>query len=198
MHILTAGHYTYISDNRYEAIYEEHTDTWVLLIRSVQLRDSGLFECQLSSLPVISYFVHLTVLEPSVEILGDDDLYVQSGSSLNLTCVIENLPSDSDVIRWIHEDRVLSYKSVMGGSGVSIWTSKGDLSTSSLIIHRLGTTDGGTYACVPGDLQAATINVHVLKGKKYTLNGQLYRFLIKFLVKFYFFAEIHYLKMQKH
>ena len=99
MHILTAGHYTYISDNRYEARYEENTDTWVLLIRSVQVRDSGLFECQLSSMPVISYFVQLTVLESTVEILGDDDLYVQSGSSHNLTCIIANLPSDSDVIR---------------------------------------------------------------------------------------------------
>ena len=61
---------------------------------------------------------------------------------------------------------MLSYKSVMGGSGVSIWTSKGEISSSSLIIHRLGKTDGGTYACVPGDLQAATINVHVIKGKQ--------------------------------
>ena len=54
----------------------------------------------------------------------------------------------------------------MGGSGVSIWTSKGEISSSSLIIHRLGTTDGGTYACVPGHLQAATITVHVIKGKQ--------------------------------
>ena len=174
MHILTAGHYTYISDNRYEAIYKENTDTWVLMIKSVQLRDSGLFECQLSSLPVISYFVQLNVLEPTVEILGDDDLYVQSGSSLNLTCIIENLPSDSDVIRWIHEDRVLSYKSVMGGSGVSIWTEKGDISVSSLIIHKLGTTDGGTYTCLPGDLQAATINVHVLKGKCFFISDNCF------------------------
>ena len=166
MHILTAGHYTYTSDNRYEARYEENTDTWVLLIHSVQLRDGGLFECQLSSMPVISYFVQLTVLEPTVEILGDDDLYVQSGSSLNLTCIIANLPSDSEVIRWVHQDQVLTYKSVMGGSGVSIFTAKGEISSSSLIIHQLGTTDGGTYACVPGDLQAATVQVHVLKGNQ--------------------------------
>ena len=166
MHILTAGHYTYTSDNRYEARYEENTDTWVLLIHSVMLRDAGLFECQLSSMPVISYFVQLTVLEPTVEILGDDDLYVQSGSSLNLTCIIANLPSDSEVIRWVHQDQVLTYKSVMGGSGVSIFTAKGEISSSSLIIHRLGKTDGGTYACVPGDLQAATVQVHVLKGNQ--------------------------------
>ena len=164
--LFTPPYYTYISDNRYEARYEENTDTWVLMIRSVQLRDGGLFECQLSSMPVISYFVQLTVLEPTVEILGDADLYVQSGSSLNLTCIIANLPSDSDVIRWVHQDRVLDYKSVMGGSGVSIWTSKGEISSSSLINHHLRSTDGGAYAGVPGHLQAANINVHGFKGQQ--------------------------------
>ena len=164
MHILTAGQYTYVSDNRYEAVYERNTDTWVLRIRSVQTRDSGIYECQLSSLPVISYFVRLNVLEPTVEIVGDDDLYVQSGSSLNLTCIIANLPSDRDVIKWFHGDRVLSYRSVMGSSGISIWTEKGEFSRSSLIIHRLDPLDGGQYTCLPGKLQAATINVHVLKG----------------------------------
>ena len=186
MHILTAGTYTYISDNRYEAIYQENKDTWVLRIHSVQLRDSGLFECQLSSVPVISYFVQLTVLEPTVEILGDSELYVQSGSSLNLTCIISNLPSDSEVIRWLHGHQVLDYRSLdghqaldyrslhghqvldhrsmMSQSPVSIFTEKGELSSSYLIIHRLGITDGGQYSCVLGDTLADTIIIHVLKG----------------------------------
>ena len=164
MHILTAGTYTYISDNRYEALYQENRDTWVLRIHSVQLRDSGLFECQLSSVPVISYFVQLTVLEPTVEILGDSDLYVQSGSSLNLSCIISNLPSDREVIRWLHGDQILDYRSVMEQSPVSIFTEKGELSSSYLIIHRLGITDGGTYSCVLGDTLADNISIHVLEG----------------------------------
>ena len=167
MHILTAGTYTYISDNRYEAIYQENKDTWVLRIHSVQLRDSGLFECQLSSVPVISYFVQLTVLEPTVEILGDSELYVQSGSSLNLTCIISNLPSDSEVIRWLHGHQVVDYRSLMSQSPVSIFTEKGELSSSYLIIHRLGITDGGQYSCVLGDTLADTIIIHVLNGKYY-------------------------------
>ena len=36
-----------------------------------------IFLFQLSSVPVISYPVRLEVLELGVEILGDDDLYVQ-------------------------------------------------------------------------------------------------------------------------
>ena len=87
MHILTHGADTYTSDSRYQARHDKSSDTWELVITDVQMSDRGVFECQLSSMPVISWAVQLTVVNIWVDILGDDLLYVQTDSSLVLTCM---------------------------------------------------------------------------------------------------------------
>merc|ERR1719384_2113481 len=46
LHILTVGRYTYTADNRYQSIYNPTTDEWILQIKYLQSRDSGMYECQ--------------------------------------------------------------------------------------------------------------------------------------------------------
>ncbi|KAF4532270.1 hypothetical protein B566_EDAN007242 [Ephemera danica] len=63
IHLLTVGRYTYTSDQRFEAIHSPHTEDWSLRIRYPQRKDSGIYECQISTTPPIGHFVYLTVVE---------------------------------------------------------------------------------------------------------------------------------------
>ncbi|GFR20722.1 IGv domain-containing protein [Trichonephila clavata] len=54
---------TYTSDERFEALHIQKSNDWTLQIKYTQLRDSGTYECQVSSDPKISFFVNLTIVE---------------------------------------------------------------------------------------------------------------------------------------
>ncbi|KAL1402617.1 hypothetical protein pipiens_019693, partial [Culex pipiens pipiens] len=62
IHILTVGSYTYTSDQRFQATHHKNTDDWTLQIKWAQKRDAGIYECQISTQPVRSYFVTLSVV----------------------------------------------------------------------------------------------------------------------------------------
>lgn len=62
IHILTVGSYTYTSDQRFQANHHIETDDWTLQIKWAQKRDAGIYECQISTQPVRSYFVTLNVV----------------------------------------------------------------------------------------------------------------------------------------
>ena len=62
IHILTVGSYTYTSDQRFQAIHRKNSDEWTLQIKWAQKRDGGMYECQISTQPVKSFFVNLSVV----------------------------------------------------------------------------------------------------------------------------------------
>ncbi|CAB0036194.1 unnamed protein product [Trichogramma brassicae] len=62
IHLLTIGRYTYTNDQRFRAIHHVHSDDWVLQIKYPQHRDSGIYECQVSTTPHTSHFIHLNVV----------------------------------------------------------------------------------------------------------------------------------------
>uniref|UniRef100_A0A182TZU4 Ig-like domain-containing protein n=1 Tax=Anopheles melas TaxID=34690 RepID=A0A182TZU4_9DIPT len=62
IHILTVGSYTYTSDQRFQATHHKDVDDWTLQIKWAQKRDAGIYECQISTQPVRSYFVTLSVV----------------------------------------------------------------------------------------------------------------------------------------
>lgn len=62
VHLLAVGRYTYTNDQRFRVIHRALEDDWVLLIKFPQHRDSGIYECQVSTTPHMSHFVHLEVV----------------------------------------------------------------------------------------------------------------------------------------
>ncbi|KAK8725458.1 hypothetical protein OTU49_010869, partial [Cherax quadricarinatus] len=92
LHILTVGRYTYTTDQRYEVIHSPGSQDWILKISYAQVRDSGNYECQVSTKPVKSYIVRLNVFAPQAEIVGAPDMHVDKGSTINLTCVVTHGP----------------------------------------------------------------------------------------------------------
>ncbi|XP_055644563.1 zwei Ig domain protein zig-8-like isoform X2 [Toxorhynchites rutilus septentrionalis] len=163
IHLLTVGRYTYTSDQRFRAIHHPHTEDWSLQIKYPQHRDSGIYECQISTTPHMSHFVHLNVIEPSTEIIGAPDLYIESGSTINLTCVVKDSPEPPAYIFWNHNNVIISYDSPRGG--VSVITEKGDTTTSFLLIQNARPSDSGQYTCNPSNAKSKSVTVHVLNGE---------------------------------
>ncbi|KOX71157.1 Kin of IRRE-like protein 1 [Melipona quadrifasciata] len=167
IHILTAGAYTYTSDQRFQALHRQNTgqssewSEWTLCIKWAQERDQGLYECQISTIPVKSHQFRLNVVVPTATILGGPELYVGAGSTINLTCAIHFSSEPPAYIFWYYNENVLSYDSPRGG--VSVITEKGgDVTTSWLLIQTAQPSDSGEYSCKPSNANTASIKVHVL------------------------------------
>ncbi|CAD7092681.1 unnamed protein product [Hermetia illucens] len=163
IHLLTVGRYTYTSDQRFRAIHHPQTEDWILQIKYPQHRDSGVYECQVSTTPHMSHFVHLNVIEPTTEIIGAPDLYIEAGSTINLTCVILNSPEPPAYIFWNHNNAIINYDSPRGG--VSVVTIKGETTTSFLLIKNARPSDSGQYQCNPSNARSKSVSVHVLNGE---------------------------------
>ncbi|XP_053691339.1 zwei Ig domain protein zig-8-like [Sabethes cyaneus] len=163
IHLLTVGRYTYTSDQRFRAIHHPHSEDWSLQIKYPQHRDSGIYECQISTTPHMSHNIHLNVIEPSTEIIGAPDLYIESGSTINLTCVVKDSPEPPAYIFWNHNEVIISYDSTRGG--VSVVTEKGDTTTSFLLITGANPADSGQYTCNPSNAKSRSVTVHVLNGE---------------------------------
>ncbi|XP_014212460.1 uncharacterized protein LOC106642229 [Copidosoma floridanum] len=101
--------------------------------------------------------------EPVTEILGTPDLFIDVGSTINLTCIIQHSPEPPAYIFWNHNDTIISYDSSRGG--VSVVTEKSDRTTSFLLVQLAQKSDSGRYTCNPSNAQPKSINVHVLNGE---------------------------------
>ncbi|XP_047488132.1 uncharacterized protein LOC125038636 [Penaeus chinensis] len=163
LRILTVGGYTYTTDLRFEAFHQPHSTEWTLRIKSVQLRDQGGYECQIATKPIRTYHVFLKVEEPSVEVVGAPDIYVNRASMINLTCVVYHAPYPPEDIIWYHGNQTISYTSPRGG--VSVVEERGETTTSILLLQKARASDSGTFICQPENMDAAQVTLHVLDGE---------------------------------
>ncbi|PRD23031.1 UNVERIFIED_CONTAM: hypothetical protein NCL1_47510 [Trichonephila clavipes] len=91
------------------------------------------------------------------------NLYIQSGSTINLTCIITESTSPPVFVFWYHDDRMINYDSSRGG--IKVTTENGPTTVSRLRIQNARPTDSGNYSCQPSYADPANITVHVLNGK---------------------------------
>ncbi|XP_034098997.1 protein CEPU-1 [Drosophila nasuta] len=162
LHLLTVAESTYTSDQRFTSIYNKQTGDWSLQIKFPQLRDSGVYECQVSTTPPVGYTMIFSVVEPITSIPGGPELYIDLGSTVNLTCIVKHLPDPPLMVHWTHNNQEINYDSPRGG--VSVITEKGDITTSYLLIQRAQISDSGRYSCMPSNANAKSVNVHILNG----------------------------------
>ncbi|XP_065223730.1 zwei Ig domain protein zig-8-like isoform X2 [Planococcus citri] len=160
IHLLTVGRYTYTSDQRFEAIHMPHSDEWSLRIKYPQKKDSGIYECQISTTPPIGYPIYLSIEEAVTEILRGPDLFIDVGSTINLTCLIEYTPEPPPTITWRHGQEEINFDSPRGG--ISLVTVKGATTTSRLLIQNAKPEDSGEYSCIPSNSKSSTVRVHIL------------------------------------
>ncbi|XP_059091252.1 zwei Ig domain protein zig-8-like isoform X1 [Tigriopus californicus] len=188
LNIISSGRYTYTSDQRFQALHEEdytHLDRdetlehWILQIRNAQMEDEGRYECQISTQPITSYHFYLKVVAPATPIrvlgsvpvatiLGKPEMFVDVGSTINITCIVQHTPGPPSIVQWQHNGHPIDYTSTRGG--VSVLTNKAATTVSSLIIQQARTEDGGTYTCRAGDLVTpSNVKVHVIHGELWDL-----------------------------
>ncbi|KAL7630978.1 UNVERIFIED_CONTAM: hypothetical protein RMT77_018736 [Armadillidium vulgare] len=164
-HVLTSGVLTYAKDERFSIAHREGPDDWTLSIKYLQARDNGTYECQISTgTGIISHFVNLHVIVPEAFILGNSEYHVQTGSAINLYCIVEQSPIPPQYIFWKHNDRLLNYESRRGG--VSIQMEHGAKTASRLIITGATTVDSGNYTCGAPNTEPAHVHVFVSQGDK--------------------------------
>ncbi|XP_043277589.1 zwei Ig domain protein zig-8-like isoform X2 [Venturia canescens] len=160
IHLLTVGRYTYTSDQRFEAMHAPLAEEWTLRIRYPQRKDSGLYECQISTTPPIGHMVYLTIVEPITEIVGGSDLFINKGSTINITCLVKHAPEPPTTITWSHDRQAINFDSPRGG--ISLVTEKGRVTSSRLLIQKAIQTDSGQYTCSPSNASASSVRVHIL------------------------------------
>ncbi|XP_026493433.2 protein CEPU-1-like isoform X1 [Vanessa tameamea] len=166
LHILTVGVHTYSSDARFAALHTDGSDEWTLRVAHAQPRDSGAYECQVSTEPKISLSFWLTVVVSKAEILSGPELFVRAGSDINLTCVARHAPdppsSVNSFIYWYRGANVVNYAQ---RGGISVETEQ-RTRTSRLLIARASPRDSGNYTCAPSSSDSASVVVHVLNGER--------------------------------
>ncbi|CRK99609.1 CLUMA_CG012921, isoform A [Clunio marinus] len=161
LHILTVGILTYTNDQRYQSLHADGSDEWTLRITSPQPRDSGIYECQVSTEPKISLAFRLSVIVSRAEILGNSEVFIKSGNDINLTCVAYEAPSPPLYIYWYKSGSVINYSQ---RGGISVLTER-QTKTSKLVIARAMSSDSGNYTCTPSNSDPASVMVHVINGE---------------------------------
>ncbi|XP_055920907.1 SPEG neighbor protein-like [Eupeodes corollae] len=163
INLLTVGKYTYSSDERFVPLQNDETGDWTLQIKYAVPKDSGAYECQVSTTPPIGLVIFLSVVEPKTTIIGGPDIYINTGSTVNLTCIILQSPFPPQQIQWMHNNKKINYDSPRGG--VSVITEKGETTTSYLLVQRAKPGDSGKYSCIPSNANTYSVNVHILNGE---------------------------------
>ncbi|XP_066940295.1 zwei Ig domain protein zig-8-like [Macrobrachium rosenbergii] len=176
LHVLTVGSFTFTNDERFSAHRDPSSGDWVLVLRHPQPSDSGYYECSISTKPVTAVSVKLEVVVPSAELLGDGSVYLDKGSTLNLTCVVHFSPTPPEFILWYHRDKLVNYGR-RGGRVIQVVTEhRGELTRSSLLVYNATLLDSGRYSCKPANAKKVSVVVHVLQSEtpeamKTTSNG---------------------------
>ncbi|XP_037797445.1 hemicentin-1-like [Penaeus monodon] len=165
LHVLTVGSFTFTNDERFSAHRDPTSGDWVLVLRHPLPLDSGFYECSISTKPVTAITVKLNVVVPSAELVGEGDVYLDQGSTLNLTCVVHFSPTPPEFILWYHRDKLVNYGNKR--RAISVETEHhGETTRSSLLVHNATRRDSGKYSCKPSNADKVSILVHVLRSEK--------------------------------
>uniref|UniRef100_A0A1I8M5X0 Ig-like domain-containing protein n=1 Tax=Musca domestica TaxID=7370 RepID=A0A1I8M5X0_MUSDO len=144
-------------------MHSPHAEDWTLRIRYAQRKDSGIYECQISTTPPIGHSVYLNIVEPVTEIIGGPELHINKGSTINLTCIVKFAPEPPPTVTWSHNRQVINFDSPRGG--ISLVTEKGVLTTSRLLVQKAIQQDSGLYTCTPSNANPTSVRVHIVDGE---------------------------------
>ncbi|XP_026481773.1 uncharacterized protein LOC113388624 [Ctenocephalides felis] len=159
--LLTVGTATYSSDERFFVEHVRHLGNWPLQIKSAKLEDAGTYECQISTHPPASIFIHLKVVEAVAQITGAPDLHIREGSTLRLVCSIKGATEAPLYVFWYHASRMVNYDGARG------FIVTGERGASVLTVPEANkTVHSGNFTCAPSNARQASITVHVLNGEK--------------------------------
>ncbi|XP_061174323.1 hemicentin-1-like [Saccostrea echinata] len=164
---LTVGLFTYYGDPRFQTHHVIHKSQWNLHIRNVSMRDSGGYECQVSTRTRDirrAFFLSVREQTSSIHITGDT--YVNKNEKLVLFC---NASSDSyppDELDWFMNGLKILTDPEEGIKITNSVSLKRRTIWSKLVIEHAHMNHGGTYICRTSDKLVTNIKVNVLSDDK--------------------------------
>jgi len=163
-HIMSNGEQIFTSDDRVSVKHHVSQSDWVLQIKYVQQRDSGLYECQVNVVDgsMMSRKVQLEVVTPEAIILGKEEYHIQKGSLISLICILENTLVPPEYVFWFQNERMINFDN---DRDVTVQTTTGRKTSSKLNIQRAKLEHSGNYTCQPSSGTPASIQVFVLGDK---------------------------------
>ncbi|CAK9304547.1 unnamed protein product [Gordionus sp. m RMFG-2023] len=131
--VLTSGGTRVTQDTRI-TIRSETNQQYTLEVRDINDEDSGVYQCQISTDPLIYKDVELTVLYPPKIVYTPSDIYSQEGSTVKLSCNATGSPKPK--IYWMRLDNDIL---PMGGLKYLGY---------EMILNNMQRSDRGAYICV--------------------------------------------------
>lgn len=167
--LLTVGNGTYSNDNRL-AIAWRYPGNWTLQISSLELHDTGCYQCQVNTHPPIGLFVYLHIRGPAVAIVDEGNISIseavfKNGALIRLVCQVRQADRDNFSLHWKMGSTILNHDTQRGG--VSVKTErKGRDAVSWLLMARANSRDSGIYSCSVDNRSEAIVSVHVIQGEQ--------------------------------
>ncbi|XP_060648951.1 mucin-5AC isoform X2 [Drosophila nasuta] len=153
-HILTVDQTTFIADQRFQSVFSPNPERWSLQIKYVQLKDEGTYECQVSTEPKASAIVHLRIVEPKTELIGESTRHVKAGSQVKLRCIISQALEPPLFINWFYNQKQIYLHNRRG------WRTeieRIDLPTEAPTTSTAATTSTSTTATTTSTTTATSI-----------------------------------------
>lgn len=182
--VLGLNNLTNAKDKRLTAIHNEK-EVFVFRIQHTKLKDSGKYECQVAQDPDARHaaksqgkkeskrgsrpsqplfrVITLQVVEPSTQILGDADIFVDEGSTLNVTCVVSTRNKAPDFIFWTNQGKIVLFEGSEGSERSVLLRDASGRFLSRLVIANMTEKQAGVYTCQPASAPQVNVSVHVLK-----------------------------------
>ncbi|KAH8359518.1 hypothetical protein KR093_007352, partial [Drosophila rubida] len=171
-HIISVDETTFIADERFQSIYQEdHDYTWSLQIKYVEPSDAGWYECQMATEPKLSAKVHLEVITPKTELIGDQSRFVKAGSKVALHCIVRGTLDPPKYIIWFRGQKKISESDERTGWYTQLdrnifgTVADNQNTIGSLIIPFVRKEDSGNYTCQPSNSVSVSVDLHVLSGE---------------------------------
>lgn len=160
-HLLTVARGGYAQDDRFQVVHDQHPEDWTMQLKFVTDRDAGRYECQVSTHPPVSNFIHLRVVEARCAIEGPAEKFVRSGSQLRLSCHIEQATTEPEYMFWFKDGVMVNY------DDQNVYQVTVDLpnNTTVLVVERATRAQSGNYTCEAAQAKSASNYVHVISGE---------------------------------
>ncbi|KAE8751775.1 hypothetical protein FOCC_FOCC001624 [Frankliniella occidentalis] len=108
-HLLTVARGGYAQDERFQVVHDKHPEDWTMQLKFVTDRDTGRYECQVSTHPPVSIYIHLKVVEARCAIEGPVEKFVRSGSQLRLVCHIDQCTTEPEFMFWYKDGIMVNF-----------------------------------------------------------------------------------------
>ncbi|XP_063431029.1 lachesin-like [Mytilus trossulus] len=159
---ITTGVTRFAQDSRYEAVHVPWKKQWNLSIKSVQLHDAGVYECQVGThrkklRQKITLHVKDAVLYRKADIKITGTQFPEKGGIMFLFCNATGRKHAPNRIDWFKNGERLFSERLEKMSIKKTISINAGVMTSSLVITDVHPDDNGTYVCRATGLEEETL-----------------------------------------